>query len=162
MAVLPPIPDDVGELHELEKAMVLRATASKAIPWRVERRTASGDLVLAATIPAAGRAMTVITTVPMDGTGMGGEAATAMVAESVTIAATVGTMRHSKSSRMLRVNGIGLVTADGPEAKASGHADKTAVVTPGDGGVFASQWATRQQFANPLPYNPEGKTAAIL
>jgi hypothetical protein len=52
MAVLPRIPAEVGELNDAEEAMVLRATASKAIPWRVARRTATGDLVLEAAIPA--------------------------------------------------------------------------------------------------------------
>jgi hypothetical protein len=52
MAVLPAIPAEVGELSEPEKALVLRATASPAIPWRPTRRTASGDLVLEATISA--------------------------------------------------------------------------------------------------------------
>jgi hypothetical protein len=52
VAVLPPIPADVGELDDDEKALVLRATASKAIPWRVARRSATGDLILEATVPA--------------------------------------------------------------------------------------------------------------
>jgi hypothetical protein len=50
--VLPPIPADVGTLNDAEIAMVERATASKAIPWRVARRTDAGDLVLEATIGA--------------------------------------------------------------------------------------------------------------
>jgi len=52
MAALPAIPAEVGEFNDAEEAMVRRATASKAIPWRVARRTASGELVREAAIAA--------------------------------------------------------------------------------------------------------------